>query len=189
MAKITSVCLLFAGFALAPAMHTASAAPANGWSLYGGLASHSTSGKFVQGFASRTSFEIESSGLSIGGDYQFEMNKNFSLNIIFMTSSESASSERLIIDTSSHQILGLQGRIWAKEVFFGAQIGRYSEIVSDSKSGSSVLLAGTGYGMVVGWEAKSGLFFSGQFDFAVVSSADAESNLAGLRIHVGFRWK
>ena len=167
----------------------ASAAPKSGWSVFGGAASHSSSGEITKGTLQGSTFSISSSGLSIGGDYQFALSDEFSLNLFLVSSSESASSTELLIDSAGHAIWGIQGRFWMEGLLVGGHIGNYSEVLSDTNAGTSVVSTGFGSGLVVGWESEGGLFGAVQIDQVTVKASDASTNVSGTRLHVGYRWK
>jgi hypothetical protein len=167
------------------------AAPKQGFGLYGGIANHSSQGKFTEGPLDGESFSIASSGISIGGDYQLPVGDNVSINFLFMSSSEGASSSELDIDAAGHGLLGLEGRYWFGDTFAGVHVGRYSEALVSTKGGSTSSTggAGTGFGVSVGWaKPDSGLFVVGQYDSATIAYSDAESKLTGFRAQVGYRW-
>ncbi|MBI3993068.1 MAG: hypothetical protein HY342_07325 [Candidatus Lambdaproteobacteria bacterium] len=167
----------------------AQAAPGSGFAVFGGFASHNSSGKITKGALTGQTFSLSSSGLSIGGDYQFALSDAVSLNLLLASSSESVSSDELAVDTTGHGILGVEGRLWFNELFIGAHFGNYSEVLIESSSGLSVSLSGFGTGFIVGWESPEGLFLSGQVDQAALTAADAEADLSGVRVQIGYRWK
>jgi len=166
------------------------AAPKQGFGLYGGMASYGSSGKITKGAFDGETYNISSSGLSFGGDYQLPVSDNVSLNFLFMTSSEGASSSKLDIDGATHGLLGVEGRYWFGDYFAGAHVGSYTETLTSSKAGSSSTSgSGFGAGASIGWaKPDSGLFVMGQYDNATIEYSDAKSNLSGLRAQVGYRW-
>ena len=166
------------------------AAPENGFGLYGGFASHSSDGVITAGAPTGTEFEFSSSGLSIGIDYQFALGDSFSISPFLVSSSESFTDETGIFvenDGGSHGIIGVQFRLWFEDVFVGAHVGNYSEVIRFSTS--DVTSDGPGFGVIAGWEGERGLFFSAQYDQASLEASDADIDLTGIRLHIGYRWK
>lgn len=161
--------------------------PKNGFSVNAGLASHNMSGKFVAPFTG-PDLSYSSSGLSLGIDYQFALAKTFSLNPFLMTSGESGSGD-LKSDTSvGHGILGLQLRYWLDDFFLGAHFARYSEVLTNNSASTSA--TGPGGGLAFGWEKPDGgLYVMAQFDKATVKYEDADVDINGFRLSVGYRWK
>ena len=166
----------------------AEAAPRKGLGLYAGSASHTST---VTAFSD----SFDSSGTSIGVDYQVPMGENVSLNPFFMSSVESASHPGLGGDASvAHGILGFQLRYWiADALFLGAHLASYSEVITNETTNESSAGQGFGYGIALGYEheltEKGSLFFNYQSDSASGVSTFDNSNvdLSGTRIHIGFR--
>jgi hypothetical protein len=166
---------------------TAFAEPKNGFGVNAGLASHSMKATFTQGTPGTASYS--SSGLSLGIDYQIALSDHFSLNPFLMTSGESASGDVVSGTSAGHGILGLQLRYWLDDLFMGAHLARYTEVLSNSNYGNTSA-AGPGIGLVLGWEKHDGgLFVMGQLDSAKVAYADADVKLTGFRLSIGYRWK
>ncbi len=163
----------------------ASAKPQNGWGLYGGLATHRLDGKLWDS----TPLSYTSTGLSIGVDYQYALSPEFSLNPFLVSSSESTSGDTASGVTAGHGILGLEGRYWFENnMFIGVHLGSYSEVLSNDWSVSSG--NGFGFGMTVGWESPTdGLFLMGQLDSCRISYSDANLDMTGVRLSIGYRWK
>lgn len=167
--------LLFASFTGA-----AMAEPKNGFSLNAGLANHN---RDCNGCAAS-----KTSGLNLGLDYQFALSNNFSINPFLMSSSETFSNSSGT--TLGHGILGVQARYWMSDVFVGAHVGSYSEVVANS--GVSISGSGVGVGLVAGWEKPDGgLYVMGQYDSATVNYASLaiDQKFTGFRLSVGYRWK
>ena len=165
--------------------------PKSGFSVNAGLASHSMS---IANAA--PAFSYDSSGLSLGIDYQIALSKSFSLNPFLMTSGETVSgycSGGLCASpstevTSGHGIIGLQLRYWINDIFVGGHITSYSEVLDNGTS--NVNASGPGAGLAVGWEKHDGgLYVMGQLDGATLKYSDADVDLSGVRLSVGYRWK
>jgi len=167
------------------------AKPESGFGIYAGYASHSSKGEITEGAFQGLEYEVTSSGPSLGIDYQFALGDTFSLSIVWMSSAEPAKSDELIVDDAGHGMLGVQLKYWFGSTFAGVQAGNYSEILSSDEEGvSDIDGTGTGYGVVLGWESdKGGLFVTAQADMAKIKYSDAESDLTGYRLHVGYRFK
>jgi hypothetical protein len=163
---------------------TAMAEPKNGFGLNAGLASHTMKDQCA--FCS----SYNSSGLSLGLDYQFALSDKISLSPFLMSSGESTSSSGV---TAGHGILGLQLRYWTGDMFFGGHVGSYSEVLTASAGSLSVSSSGSGggAGLVAGWEKPDGgLYVMGQLDSATVRySGFSDTKLSGFRLSVGYRWK
>ncbi|MGB9092794.1 MAG: hypothetical protein WCB93_01620 [Gallionella sp.] len=163
---------------------TALAEPRNGFSLNAGLSSHT--------MEDQCSFCISynSSGLSLGLDYQFALSDKLSINPFLMTSGESTSISGV---TASHGILGVQLRYWAGDAFFGGHLGAYSEVLTATSGPLSISSRGSGggAGLVAGWEKPNGGFYvMGQLDSATLKySGYADTKLSAFRLSVGYRWK
>lgn len=155
------------------------AGPKNGFSVNAGLASHNRDCGGCTGSST--------SGLSLGMDYQIAVSKNFSINPFLMTSSET--NKNISGTTVGHGILGVQLRYWAGDVFVGAQLGSYSEVLVSGNTSTSG--NGGGVGLVAGWEKPDGgLYVMGQFDSAKVKySGASEIPFTAFRLSVGYRWK
>jgi hypothetical protein len=164
------------------------AEPKNGFGLFGGFASHSAEGTFLPAFGG-TSFSYSSSGLSGGVDYQFAISPSLSINPFLVSSAEGTSGDLLADTTAGHGIFGVGLRYWPGDVFFGAHVGSYSEALTGSGRSSTTSASGTGVGFSVGWESPDGLMMFGQYDTFSVSYSDADVDLTGLRLHIGYRWK
>lgn len=163
------------------------AEPKNGFGLNGGLASHGSDITFDPSAGGGTA-KGTSSGLSIGIDYQFAINPSFSVNPFLMSSGESSGGDWASDAKLGHGILGLQLRYWVGNVFIGGHVGSYSEVVS--VNGTSTSANGAGVGAVVGWEDPAGgLYLMGQIDSAKLDYSDAEVDLTGVRLSIGYRWK
>jgi hypothetical protein len=162
---------------------TALAEPRNGFSLNAGLASHTMKDQCA--FCS----SYNTSGLSLGLDYQFALSDKLSINPFLMSSAESTNTSGV---TASHGIFGVQLRYWAGDMFFGGHLAGYSEVLTAS-SGSlsaSVTASGGGAGLVAGWEKPDGgLYFMGQLDSATLKYDFWDKKLSGFRLSAGYRWK
>lgn len=164
------------------------AAPKNGFGVNIGASSQSMDGSLKAQYGGYD-VSYTSSGLSLGADYQIALSDTFSLNPFLMSSSENTSGDLKSGTTVGHGILGLQLRHWLDDFFIGGQIARYTEaLVYDG--GSTTTGAGTGFGIAAGWEkADGGLFILCQLDKASLAYSDADVNLTGFRLSVGYRWK
>ena len=164
------------------------AAPLNGFSLNTGGVSNSMSATLV---GNGNSYNYSSAGLSLGIDYQMLVSPTVSFNPFLMTSSESATGAISQGTTAGHGIFGLQLRYWLGEIFIGAHIANYSEVlINSSNSASSTSGAGFGEGIAFGWEpANSNWYWMGQVDSAKIKYSDANVNLSGFRLSIGYRWK
>jgi len=163
---------------------SAQAEPKNGFGLDGGIASHSITGPLGASY--------QSSGLSLGVDYQFALSDSFSLNPFLMTSGESASGTVTPVSTAGHGILGLQLRYWINNAFIGGHLGSYSEMLSNTTGNitTSTSVSGGGAGLVAGWEnPNGGMFVMGQLDSANLKYPAATNKLSGFRLSLGYRWK
>jgi hypothetical protein len=161
---------------------TALADPKDGFGLNAGLSSYS---RDCGGGGCAT----DTSGLSIGVDYQVALSNVFSINPFLMTSSESASNASASDISIGHGLLGIQLRYWAGDLFFGGHLASYSEVFT--LDGFSVSGTGGGAGLVAGWEKPDGgLYAMGQLDSATVKySTNATVPLSAFRLSIGYRWK
>jgi hypothetical protein len=157
---------------------TALADAHNGFGLNAGLASHSRD----CGGCTAT----DTTGLSIGMDYQFALSDKLSVSPFLMSSAESTNVSDI---TVGHGIVGVQLRYWAGNMFFGGHLGRYSEVFTDGSA--SISGAGGGAGLVAGWENPANRWYvMGQIDSATVAySGFADIKISGFRLSGGYRWK
>lgn len=125
---------------------TAMAEPKNGFGLNAGYANHSRDCGGCAG--------SNTSGLSIGLDYQFSLSDKFSINPFLMSSSETSSNVSNV--SLGHGIVGAQLRYWNEDVFFGGHIANYSEVLNGG--GFSLSGTGIGSGLVAGWEKPDSSF-------------------------------
>jgi hypothetical protein len=162
---------------------TAQAEPKNGFGLDAGLTTqHMTS----------PAGNYQSRGLSLGIDYQIVAASNFSINPFLMSSGENTSGTATGNTKAAHGILGLQFRYWIDDIFVGAHVASYSEVLSVTNGNvtNSTSVNGGGVGLVAGWEdPNSGLFIMGQLDSANLKYPTATNKLSGFRLSLGYRWK
>lgn len=134
----------------------------------------------------------QSSGLSLGLDYQIAISPDFSINPFLMTSGENASGAVVPGTTAGHGILGVQLRYWIDDIFIGAHLASYSEVLSNAVGNTTVSTTanGGGAGLVMGWEdPKGGMFVMGQLDSAKFQYTGSTSKLSAVRLSIGYRWK
>lgn len=173
---------------------TAQAAPQNGFSLNGGFISSSTDQTYTTGLFTGQTLTYKGGGISLGLDYQFVINENFSINPFLMTSGETVSVNNVTLYnvTSNHGILGVQFRYWIGDVYVGGHIGSYSEQLNYriGNAGFSTNASGGGAGLVAGWENPNGGFYvQGQLDSSKPKYTNANTKLIGTRLSLGYRWK
>ncbi|HKI97522.1 MAG TPA: hypothetical protein VKB51_03505 [bacterium] len=177
------VLLVISIIALVPG--TARAEPKNGFGLFGGFASHS--------LTDSNSNTFDTAGLSVGFDYQIAMASAFTLNLMLLSSGETVSNCSAC--TAGHGILGLGARVWAGDAFIGLHGGMYSEVrtvtatIGGVTFSSSMSGTGTGYGAIIGYESEKGVLFSVQYDAASIDFDTFSTDIAGVRIQIGYRWK
>jgi hypothetical protein len=171
------------GALLAVGAGSAIAEPKNGFGLDGGI---------VTSHMSNPLGNYQSSGLSIGIDYQFAISESFSINPFLMSSGESTSGALIPGTKAGHGILGLQLRYWINDMFIGGHLASYSEILSNSVGNitASTTATGGGAGLVAGWEnPNGGMFVMGQLDSAKLQYTGSTSKMSGFRLSMGYRWK
>ncbi len=181
MKKLTVLPAILVLFALGAG--SAYAGPKDGIGVNGGLTTqHMTS----------PAGSYQSSGVSLGVDYQIALSESVSLNPFLMSSGESVSGTVPTGNNASHGILGLQLRYWIDNVFIGGHLAAYNETLS-LKTGNvttSTTAGGGGGGLVVGWEKPDGgLFVMGQLDSANIKYQTYTSKQTGFRLSIGYRWK
>lgn len=140
---------------------------------------------------SATPGNYQSSGLSLGLDYQIAVSPSVSINPFLMTSGESTSGAIVSGTKANHGLLGLQFRYWIDDIFLGAHLAAYSETLSLNVGNvtTSTSANGGGAGLVAGWEDPKGLFVMGQLDSAKLHYNGYDSKLSGFRLSLGYRWK
>lgn len=156
----------------------------NGFGLNGGVATHHMTDPIFGNY--------QSTGLSIGLDYQFAVSENFSINPFLMSSGESTSGAVLSGTIAGHGILGLQLRYWIGDMFIGGHLASYSEALSNTTGNTTISTSahGGGAGLVAGWEnPNGGMFVMGQLDSAKLQYTGSTTKLSGFRLSIGYRWK
>lgn len=186
--------LLGATLALALFAGTAQAGPRNGFSINGGVISSSTDVTYTSGIFAGQTLSYKGGGISVGLDYQFAINENFSINPFLMTSGEAVSVNNVTLNniSANHAILGVQFRYWMNDIYLGGQIGSYSEQLNYTVGNAtySNSTSGGGVGLVAGWESPNGgVYVQGQLDSASLNYSGASTKLTGARFSVGYRWK
>jgi len=169
---------------LALSAGSAYAEPKNGFGLNAGVTSNQISGGPAGSY--------QSSGLSLGLDYQIALSNNWSLNPFLMTSAENASGAVTSGTKANHGMLGLEFRYWINDVFVGGHVASYSETLSTTNGiyTNSTNVNGGGLGLVAGWEKPDGgLFVMGQLDSANLKYPTSTNRLSGFRLSLGYRWK
>jgi hypothetical protein len=168
----------------------AGAAPRKGVGLFAGLARHSASANLTSGALAGQSSSYSSSGLSVGGEYQFLVPDDLTVAPFVMTTSERTGGALKSGQTAAHGILGIEGRKWKNDAYVGAHVGLYWEGLSGSALGTTMSASGLGFGLAIGWESpKSQLFAFAQLDQFKLAYADAEVKETGVRVQAGYRWK
>lgn len=181
--------LLSCAALLAISISTCQAAPQNGFSINGGIASTYTANSQNSPIFSGSLGAYTSDGFSLGMDYQVALNDYLSLNPFLMTSLEPTLFLTNVY--AKHRIIGLQLRYWMGGGFVGGHIGRYSEVLTQTGgTGLSTSGSGGGFGLVGGWEnPDGGLYVMGQYDSASLDFTGSPAKLWGFRVSVGYRWK
>ncbi len=146
----------------------------------------------------------------LGINYQIAMGDMFSLNPFTSFSTGSCEFEELEWEDQGasyalkkesrpcgHLINGLQVRIWIGAFFIGAYSGYFFEESpkTEDDEDASLNFVGmigrgeTGYGGIAGIEFDGGFFLAVQSDLVTFEYEEFDSNLAGVRLQFGFRWK
>ncbi len=89
-------------------------------------------------------------------------------------------------------MFGLQFRYWISDVFIGAHLANYNEVLSYTVGNvtTSTSVSGGGLGLVLGWENPNGrMFVVGQLDSANLKYPTSTNKLSGFRLSLGYRWK
>jgi hypothetical protein len=171
------------------------AEPKSGFGLNAGMASNNMSGTTLPG---GTAYSYASTGLSVGADYQFVVSDSFSINPLLMSSGEDFSGTTLQTGTTGgHGIFGVQLRYWVDDIFIGAHVAKYLELLStvatvnaNTTTTTDTNALGGGRGLVSGWEPSSSEWFvMGQVDTASIDYLNANVKLTGFRLSVGYRWE
>jgi hypothetical protein len=135
----------------------------------------------------------QSSGLSLGLDYQFALSDSLSINPFLMTSREPASGNAIAAGTTAaHGMFGLEMRYWIGSAFVGGHLFTQSEVLSITNGNvtTSTNANGGGLGLVGGWEdPHSGLYVMGQLDGGRVHYPASTTKVSELRLSIGYRWK
>ncbi len=135
----------------------------------------------------------QSSGLSLGLDYQFALSNSLSINPFLMTSVEPASGTAIAAGThATHDMIGLELRYWIGSAFVGGHLFTQSEVLSITNGNvtTSTNANGGGLGLVGGWEdPHSGLYVMGQLDGGRVHYPASTTKVSEFRLSIGYRWK
>lgn len=171
------------GLLIATVATVAWAEPKQGFGLFGGYAGHSLSDS--------SGATWDTSGVSIGVDFQIPISDYLSFNPFLASSGETV--DNCSACTAGHGILGIQLRFWLGDVFLGAHVGSYTEIRTvDTPFGTvSIDGSGSGAGGVIGWEGSDpNVFVALQVDSATIDyEGGGSSDIKGTRLHIGYRWK
>ncbi len=166
---------------------SAQAEPKNGFALDAGLTTHRMTNPVTGNY--------QSTGVSLGLDYQFAVSDSLSLNPFLMTSGETVSGNAANFaagTNAGHGMLGLQLRYWIDNAFLGAHLASYSEVLSNTVGNvtTSTSAHGGGLGLAAGWEKPDGgLFVVGQLDSSNLKYSTSTSKMSGFRLSMGYRWK
>lgn len=169
--------------------------PKSGIGLYGGLIQSNMDGELNNKSTSPgTTYSNSSAGFSLGVDYQFAIADFFSINPIWMSSSESISGDADdSVKSVGHGILALQFLFWVGDFFAGGHVGNYSEVLvsEDSDTGNTNTTGGVGpgYGIAIGYKISDKFYTNLQFDNANIEYTDSDQDLQGIRLHVGMRFE
>lgn len=146
----------------------ASSAPQNGMGVYLGVISASEN-------------TVASNGLSLGGDAQFALNNDWSLNPYLMLSAERDANSKTIADG----LAGVSLRRWLGEWFVGGQVFEHDRLIIDNSAVQNSAY-GLGGGIVAGIEYANGWGAAAQADFEPNYSTNTQRN--ALRVHLTYRW-
>lgn len=175
---------VLAATVIALSIGTAQAAPKTGLGVNAGLVASRMNDPLAGSY--------QSSGLSLGLDYQFALSDNLSLNPFLMTSGEPASGTAIAAGThASHSMFGLELRYWMGSAFIGGHLFSQSEVLSITNGNvtTSTSASGGGMGLVGGWEAPdSGLYVMGQLDGGRVHYPASTTKVSEFRLSIGYRW-
>jgi hypothetical protein len=171
----------------------AMAEPKNGFGLNIGATSNIMNSTFTVASGTNTvgsTSSYNSSGASLGMDYQMVFPNNLTLNPFLMVSNESTNLTTQSDTVMEHNILGLQGRSWKGDLFVGVHGAIYTESTTTSSGTTTTSETGTGEGIVVGWEPSNGNWsIMLQGDSAKIKYANQDVNWTGARLSIGYRWK
>lgn len=166
--------------------------PKNGFGISVGATKNMMNSTYTVGSVANpigSTSTYDSSGVSLGIDYQITYPNHLTLNPFLIVSSETTSLSSQSGDTMGHNILGFQGRYWKGDFFVGVHAALYTETYSISGV-STTSETGSGQGLVIGWEPTNrrwSLMLQG--DYAPIKYANQDVNWAGARLSVGYRWK
>ncbi len=182
MKKLTVVPAILTLLALGAS--NAQAEPKDGLGVDAGLTTHRITGPVTGNY--------QSSGLSLGLDYQIGVSDSFSINPFIMTSGENTSGALTPGTKATHDMFGLQFRYWIGDVFLGAHLAAHTEVLSYTVGNvtTSTSVSGGGLGLVAGWENPNGrMFVVGQLDSANLKYPTSTDKLSSFRLSIGYRWK
>jgi hypothetical protein len=171
----------------------AMATPKDGFGINIGAAGHVMNSTYTVGSLANplgSTATYNSSGMSLGMDYQIVYTEQLTLNPFLMVSNESTNLATPTDAVMAHNILGFQGRYWQGEFFVGVHGALYTESISSNTGTSSASETGSGQGIVVGWEpSHSNWSVMLQGDSAKIKYSNQDVNWNGARLSIGYRWK
>jgi hypothetical protein len=137
-----------------------------------------------------STYNYNSSGSSLGIDYQIAFPNNLTLNPFLIVSNESTNLATQTGATMAHNVLGLQGRLWKGDFFLGVHGALYTETIATTAGTNIVSETGNGQGLAVGWEPSKGRWsIVLQGDSAKFKYPDQDVTMTGARLSLGYRWK
>jgi hypothetical protein len=139
--------------------------------------------------------DMVSSGLTVGGDYQWVLPSSLSISAFIVTGTEAVQGDLArTYESSGHTLVGGHGRLWWGNLYAGIQVGVYSVSltpVADLKTQLNVQsLSGTGAAVAAtaGWESPAGLLLGVQIERGTVAFDNADYIETGVRLHLGYRF-
>jgi hypothetical protein len=126
-----------------------------------------------------------SGGASLGGDAQFVLNPQWSINPYLMVSYERS---KALKQNLSDNLGGIQARYWFDRIYVGPQVFFHDRLLYQGGRVSSSTY-GPGIGAVLGWEGPSGCSVGAQLDALESQFGTGVAQRNALRVYLGYRWK
>ncbi len=163
--------------------------PLRGVALFAGAATHASTGVDLGDGGAQQAVNLSSSGAAFGLDYQWPFAATWSVNLFFISSSETFQGAAQA-DGSVHGAYGAELRYWWERWFMGAHVGRYSESLYFSENSVITVISGYGYGggATLGYQFTDRAFVMVQADHALLNYAAGTAGVTGARLQVGYRW-
>jgi len=125
-----------------------------------------------------------SAGIGLVLDFQIGLGGIVSINPTAMFSFQPGGN---LFGTIGHQFLGIEGRVWFNNAYIGGRTGQYQENRSSFLGFGSETGTGKGWGVTLGSETETGVFFAAMWDEASINFDTYSTDVRGYKLLIGKR--